>query len=101
MLFSRKLASSVRWIAIASALVVFGVFCERYLIVIPGQSRPPELVPGWRITQSLAEEGIASYAISGYEIVQALGVAALVVLLFLWGLKLLKLLPAAARTDAP
>jgi molybdopterin-containing oxidoreductase family membrane subunit len=96
-LFQRKLATSVRWVAFSAVLVVAGVFCERYLIVIPGLSRPPELVPGWRITNSLAEEGIVSYAVSRYEIFQALGVAALICLLFMWGCKLLKLLPAEAK----
>jgi Ni/Fe-hydrogenase subunit HybB-like protein len=98
-LFSRRLASSVRWVAVAAALVVGGVFCERYLIVIPGLSRPPELVPGWRIVESVAEEGAVRYAISRYEILQAVGVAALISLLFLWGLKLLKLLPAASSSS--
>jgi len=36
------------------------------------------------------------YCPSGYEMLQALGVAALIALLFLWGLKLLKLLPSQA-----
>jgi hypothetical protein len=45
----------------------------------------------------LPYQGVASYAISRYEVLQAFGVAALICLLFLWGLKLLKLLPAAAK----
>jgi molybdopterin-containing oxidoreductase family membrane subunit len=97
LLLGRKRSLSVRRVAVAAALVVVGVFCERYLTVIPGLSHPPDLVPGWRITQSLAEEGVVTYAVSRYELFQALGVAALICLLFLWGLKLLKLLPTEAR----
>jgi molybdopterin-containing oxidoreductase family membrane subunit len=78
-------------------MVVIGVFCERFLIVIPGLSYPPDLIPGWRITQSVVEEGIVCYCPSGYELLQALGVIGLMGLLFLWGLKLLKLVPTEAN----
>jgi Ni/Fe-hydrogenase subunit HybB-like protein len=73
------------------------VFSERYLIVIPGLSHPPDLIPGWEITHSAVEEGIAVYSLSTYEVLQALGVAALIGLLFLWGLRWMRLLPSEAR----
>ncbi len=97
LLFGRGTRGSVRRVAVASALVVLGVLCERYLVVIPGLAFPPELLPGWRIARSGFEEGIATYAVSGYELLQALGVLGLVVLLFTWGLKLMPLLPTEAR----
>ncbi|HOU91489.1 MAG TPA: polysulfide reductase NrfD [Polyangiaceae bacterium] len=97
LLFGRRTRGSVPWVAVASALVVLGVLCERYLIVIPGLAYPPELLPGWRIARSGFEEGIASYHVSGYELLQAAGVLGVVALLFTWGLKLLRLLPAEAR----
>lgn len=96
-LFVHKSGDSIRWVATAAAMVVAGVFCERYLIVIPGLSHPPDIVPGWRITQSAVEEGVVGYCPSFYELVQALGVVALIALSFIWGLKLLKLLPTEAR----
>jgi Ni/Fe-hydrogenase subunit HybB-like protein len=65
--------------------------------VIPGLAYPPDLLPGWTITQSPIEEGIASYAVSLHEVLQALGVVALMGLLFLWGLRTLRLLPTEAR----
>jgi Ni/Fe-hydrogenase subunit HybB-like protein len=95
-LFNRRLGKSIRWVSFSAALVVVGVLCERYLIVIPGLAHPPDLFPGWTITQSAVEEGIAVYTISSYEALQALGIAALLGLFFIWGLKLLKLLPTEA-----
>jgi molybdopterin-containing oxidoreductase family membrane subunit len=95
-LLHRKAGASIRWVAAAAFLVVVGVLCERYLIVIPGLAHPPDLLPGWTIVQSPMEEGFASYSMSRYELLQALGVASLIGLLFLWGLKLLALLPVAA-----
>lgn len=95
-LLRRKTGASLRWAAFAAVLVVVGVLCERYLIVIPGLAHPPELVPGWTVIVSPIEEGIASYAVSGLELMQAAGVSAFIALSFLWGLKLLALAPAAA-----
>jgi Ni/Fe-hydrogenase subunit HybB-like protein len=81
----------------SSALVVIGVLCERYLIVIPGQTHPPELFPGMEVTGTVLSEGVASYSISFLELLQALGVLGLIGLLFALGLKLLPLHPTEAR----
>ncbi len=96
-LFSRRTGKKVRWVVFASALVVFGVLCERYVIVLPGLTHPPELFPGMEITHSVIEEGIAAYSISFLEVLQAVGVLGIVGFLFGWGLKNLKLLPTEAR----
>ncbi|MEE9443197.1 MAG: NrfD/PsrC family molybdoenzyme membrane anchor subunit [candidate division Zixibacteria bacterium] len=100
-LFNRKLGKSVKWVVIASFLVIFGVLCERYVIVLPGLTHPPDLFPGMHITQSVIEEGIASYRVSILEILQALGVLGVIGFLFGWGLKYLKLLPTEARLLQP
>jgi Ni/Fe-hydrogenase subunit HybB-like protein len=78
-------------------LVIFGVLCERYVIVIPGLTHPPELIAGMEITQSVVEEGIATYSISFLEVLQAFGVFGVIAFMFGWGLKYLKLLPTEAR----
>jgi len=96
-LFNRKKGRSIRWIVLASSLVIFGVLCERYVIVIPGLTHPPELFPGMKIIHSVVEEGIATYYISFLEILQALGVLGIIGFMFGWGLKYLKLLPTEAR----
>jgi len=96
-LFNRRTGKSVRWIVLASALVVFGVLCERYVIVLPGLTNPPELIAGMEITHSVLDEGVASYTVSIAEVVQALGVFGVIGFLFVWGLRIFKLLPTEAR----
>ena len=96
-LFRKKTGNSIPWIVFSAVLVVFGILCERYLIVIPGLTRPPDIFPGWEITRSVIPEGIVSYSISFAEVLQALGVAGLVALLFIWGMKFMKLVPTEAR----
>jgi Ni/Fe-hydrogenase subunit HybB-like protein len=96
-LFRRRTGKSIKWIVLASSLVIFGVLCERYVIVIPGLTHPPELFPGMEITGSVIEEGIANYYVSFLEMLQALGVFGIIGFLFGWGLKYLKLLPTEAR----
>ncbi len=96
-LFKKKTGSSIRWIVLASCLVIFGVLCERYVIVIPGLTNPPELFPGMKITYSVIQEGFATYAVSFLEVLQALGVFGVIGFLFGLGLKVFKLLPTEAR----
>jgi molybdopterin-containing oxidoreductase family membrane subunit len=96
-LFRRKTGKSIKWIVLASSLVIFGVLCERYVIVIPGLTHPPELIAGMEITHSVVEEGIATYSISFLEVLQAFGVFGVIAFMFGWGLKYLKLLPTEAR----
>jgi molybdopterin-containing oxidoreductase family membrane subunit len=97
LLFKRKTGTSVPWIIFSSVLVVFGVMCERYLIVIPGQEHPPDLFPGMEVIGIALEEGIVTYHMSFLEVFQALGVLGIIGLMFVWGLKYLPLLPTEAR----
>jgi Ni/Fe-hydrogenase subunit HybB-like protein len=97
MLFSRRCGQNIKWVAFSAVLVVLGVFCERCLIVLPGLSYPPDLFPGMEITRSPIVEGIARYSASFYEILQALGVVGFIGLMFISGLKYLKLLPTGAK----
>jgi molybdopterin-containing oxidoreductase family membrane subunit len=97
LLFHNKTGRSVRWVVFAASLVVFGVLCERYVIVIPGLTHPPEMFPGMELSGSPLQEGIASYRASFAELVQALGVFGVTGFLFIGGLKIFKLLPTEAR----
>jgi len=97
LLFKRKTGTSLGWIVFSSVLVVIGVLCERYLIVIPGESYPPELFPGMEITSSPLVEGIATYNISIFEVFQTLGVIGIIGLVFLLGIKYLAMVPVEAR----
>jgi molybdopterin-containing oxidoreductase family membrane subunit len=99
-LFNRRMGTSIRWVVFASVLVVFGVLCERYVIVIPGLTHPPDLFPGMDVIGPGLEEGVAAYWVSVAEVVQALGVLGAIGFLFAWGLKAFKLLPTEARFPA-
>jgi len=97
LLFKRKTGTSVPWIVFSSVLVVIGVMCERYLIVIPGQEHPPDLFPGMEVTSTVLAEGIVTYSMSFLELLQALSVFSLIGIMFILGLKYLPLLPTEAR----
>ncbi|MFH0945287.1 MAG: NrfD/PsrC family molybdoenzyme membrane anchor subunit [Planctomycetota bacterium] len=99
-LFHPKLGKSVRWVVVASLMVMAGVLCERYVIVLPGLLHPPDLFPGMEIIASEVNEGVASYTVSWVEVVQALGVAGFIGFLFLWGIKVLSFLPKEARAPS-
>ncbi|MBN2320909.1 MAG: polysulfide reductase NrfD [Acidobacteria bacterium] len=96
-LFRNKTGNSVRWVLIASIMVVFGILCERYVIVLPGLMHPPEMFPGMLVTGTGVPEGIAPYSLSVVEVLQALGVFGAIGFLFVWGLKAFKLLPNEAK----
>lgn len=96
-LFRKKTGSSIRWVVFAAVLVVFGVLCERYVIVLPGLTHPPEMFPGMQVTGSPIAEGYVSYSVSLPEILQALGVLGVIGFMFAVGLKIFKLLPNEAR----
>ena len=85
LLFNRRRGTSVPWIVFSAVLVVLGVICERYLIVIPGQEHPPDLFPGMEVISTVLEEGTVTYSIGIYEIFQALGVFSLIAILFILG----------------
>jgi len=96
-LFREKTGSNVRWVLIASVMVVLGILCERYVIVLPGLMHPPEMFPGMLLTGTGVPEGIAPYYFSVVEMLQALGVFGVIGFLFVWGLKTFKLLPNEAK----
>jgi molybdopterin-containing oxidoreductase family membrane subunit len=97
LLFIKRTGTSVPWTVFASALVVIGVLFERFLIVIPGLIHPPDLFPGWEITNSPILEGVASYSISYLEVLQTLGVIGAIGFAFVVGLKVMPLAPTEAR----
>jgi len=103
-LFHPRTGKSIPWIVFASSLVIFGVLCERYVIVLPGLTNPPELFPGWSIVESvesLVQDGVVDYYPNGIEWLQALGVFSVIACMFLLGLKYLALLPTEARMHGP
>jgi len=96
-LLNPRTGGSIPWIIFSAVLVVFGVLCERYLIVIPGLAHPTDLLPGMEIADSVIDEGIVYYSASIHEVFQALAVVGMIGFLFVLGLRLLKLLPTEAK----
>ncbi len=94
---------SVRWILVASALVVTGVLAERYTIVIPGQVLPLEIFPGMNVTSDFQDGQINDYSISLAETLYGLGLTSLVFFLYVLALKFFELMPeeAVIASDIP
>ena len=95
-LFSPGIKNSIKMINVAAVLHVAGVLCERYIIVIPGQTHPADILPNMHVetTGLLAEK--VGYSVSFLEFIQALGIAAIVALAFILGLKFFAMLPTKA-----
>jgi molybdopterin-containing oxidoreductase family membrane subunit len=89
-LFTRKTMLKVQ---IASLLAVIGVFAERFNLVIPGQSVPPLQVVGRTAMGFYGEPAI--YSVSGGEVAIILGVVGALGILYLIGLRMIKLLPSS------
>jgi molybdopterin-containing oxidoreductase family membrane subunit len=89
---------SVKWITVAAASVVFGVFGERAALVIPGTAHPQPFFPG-HIEGAWGEPGI--FRITSWETFLSLSIVSFVVLLFVLGLKYLEILPAREGEAVP
>ena len=83
-----------RQMALASVLVIIGGFAQVYVIVIGGQAWPLNLFPGMEESSSFYDGVVASYAPSLPEIGLGLGGVALTGLIVLFGIKVLRFLPA-------
>jgi Ni/Fe-hydrogenase subunit HybB-like protein len=91
--------TGISGIAVASIFVILGAFCQGWLAILPGLVWPPDLWPGWEIVpeSALTQEGIVSYAVGFPEILQAIGIFGFIGILFLWGVRLMKLLPQKSK----
>ncbi len=87
-------ANPVRRITLACMLVIVGGFAQVYVIVIGGQAWPLNLFPGMEVSSSFYDGAIASYAPSLPEIGLGLAGVALAGLIVLFGIKILRFLPA-------
>lgn len=89
-----------RRIAIASALVIIGGFAQLYVIVIGGQAWPLDMFPGMDVSSSFYDGVISSYTPSLPEIGLGLGGVALAGLIVLFGIKVLRFLPATLANSS-
>lgn len=89
-LFHPRWSKTVKGVVTASALIVIGVFFERYYLVIPGLAYPQPYFPG-KIEGIYGAVG--SFPLTVTELAMSIGMFAFVGFLFLMGLKHLELLP--------
>jgi molybdopterin-containing oxidoreductase family membrane subunit len=91
--------NSIKMINFAAILHVIGVLCERYIIVIPGQTHPADILPNMHVESAGLFADKIGYSISFLEIVQALGIAAIVAVTFILGLRIFAMLPTKALIE--
>ncbi len=97
-LFHPRLNRTIRWVALAALSVVIGVFFERYFLVIPAAAYPQHYYPGhiegvWGAVQS--------FPLTPVEMVLSVGIIALLVLLFMLGLRFMELMPPREEGEKP
>jgi molybdopterin-containing oxidoreductase family membrane subunit len=90
---------SIAMINIAAVLHVIGVLCERYIVVVPGQTHPADILPNMQIESAALDGAIVGYSISFLEVVQAVGIAAMVAITFVLGLRFFAMLPTKALIE--
>jgi [DsrC]-trisulfide reductase subunit P len=88
-------ARLARRVVLACVLVIVGGFAQLYVIVIGGQAWPLNLFPGKEVSSSFYDGVIASYTPSLPEVGLGFGGIALAGLIVLFGLKVLRFLPAS------
>ncbi len=92
--------NSSRRVALACALIIVGGFAQIYVIVIGGQAWPLNLFPGMEVSSSFYDGVVASYTPSLPEIGLGLSGIAIAGVIVLFGLKLLRFLPATLANSS-
>jgi len=98
-LFNPGTNNSIKMINVAAVLHVVGVLCERYIIVIPGQTLQADILPNMNVESAGLYGEPVAYSISALEAIQALGIAAIVAIAFILGLKFFAMLPTQALME--
>ena len=100
LVFRPATAGSNRNAVLASSLVIIGGFAQVYVIVIGAQAYPLDLFPGMEVSSSFHDGVISGFTPSLPEIGLGLGGVALSGLIVLFGIKLLRFLPASLANAA-
>jgi molybdopterin-containing oxidoreductase family membrane subunit len=91
--------NSIAMINIAAALHVIGVLCERYIVVVPGQTHTADILPNMQVESVALDGAMVGYSISFLEVVQAVGIAAMVAIAFVLGLRFFAMVPRKALIE--
>jgi len=89
-LFNRRWNKTIKGVMIAAISVVVGIFFERYFLVVPGAAYPQHYYPG-KIEGVYGAVGF--FPLTPAEMGLSIGILAVVVLLFVMGLRYLEALP--------
>ena len=95
-LFHPKARKTIKWIMIAAASVVIGIFFERLALVIPGLAYPLHYYPG-HIEGVWGEVG--SFPILPTEVILSIGMFAFLGVLYFLGLKFMDVLPPSIEPE--
>ncbi|VAX19078.1 hypothetical protein MNBD_NITROSPINAE02-1310 [hydrothermal vent metagenome] len=98
--FYKKTGGAVKWILLAAWMQLFGVLCERYIIVIPAQVMPLEFFPDKEITSVFLDGAYATYNISLVEVAFSAGLAGVVMFGYGLAIKLWAMVPVEAVDSA-
>jgi molybdopterin-containing oxidoreductase family membrane subunit len=95
-LLNPKTNKTIRWVLIAAASVVIGIFFERLALVIPGLAYPLQYYPG--DIQGVWGQ-VGSFPIMPAEVILSVGMIAFLGVLYFLGLKFMDLLPALPEPE--
>ena len=98
---NKSTGQSICWVKTAAWMQLAGVLMERYLIVIPAQILPQELLPGMEITSQFQDGQYATYSVSALEWMYALGLFGVVAFGYGLAIRLWPMLPEEAVGDTP
>jgi len=95
-LLNPRTNKTIRWILIAAASVVIGIFFERLALVIPGLAYPLQYYPG--DIQGVWGQ-VGSFPIMPAEVILSVGMIAFLGVLYFLGLKFMDLLPSSPEPE--
>jgi molybdopterin-containing oxidoreductase family membrane subunit len=99
-LYHPTLGTRIGAVVSASALIIFGAFCQLYVFIIGGEAFPLDIFPGMEVTSSFFDGQVASYAPSLPEALLGLGGLGIAFMITLIGIRVLKFLPQDAPVQA-
>ena len=85
--------TALHWTLFGAALVVFGGFCQLYVIVIGGQAFPLDLFPGMHESSQFFDGAVEQYSPSLPEWVLGIGGIALALMIVVVAMRVLPFLP--------
>ena len=92
-LYNKKCQKCPIIILISSFLVILGVFCQLYVIIISGQAFPLDLFPGLSESSTFQDGVISPYTPSVYELMLGLGGIGIAAIIYLAAVLVLDFTP--------